>query len=107
MQEALIEPRNALQHGQLVQLSIASANRDSAHFPDAERFDVWRTPGRYVSFGMGPHGCLGSALAREEASIALATVLRRMPRLSLDASQPIQWYRNAGNRGPITLPLIF
>jgi cytochrome P450 len=98
---------NAIRQGQLVQLSIASANRDSAHFPDAERFDISRTPGRYVSFGMGSHGCLGAALAREEASIALATLFRRMPGLRLDVSQPIQWYRNAGNRGPITLPLLF
>jgi cytochrome P450 len=98
---------NAIRQGQLVQLSIASANRDSTHFPDAERFDFSRTPGRYVSFGMGPHGCLGAALAREEASMALATLFRRMPGLRPDASQPIQWYRNAGNRGPITLPLLF
>jgi cytochrome P450 len=56
---------------------------------------------------MGPHGCLGASLAREEASIALTTLFQRLPKLKLDASRPIQWYRNAGNRGPITLPLAF
>jgi cytochrome P450 len=98
---------NAILQGQLVQLSIAAANRDSAHFPDAERFDIFRSPGKHLSVGMGPHGCLGASLAREQASIALTTLLQRFPRLRLDTSQPIQWYRNAGNRGPITLPLVF
>jgi cytochrome P450 len=64
---------NAIRQGQLVQLSIASANRDSAHFPDAERFDISRSPGKHLSFGHAPHGCLGASLAREQASIALTT----------------------------------
>jgi cytochrome P450 len=97
---------NAIRQGRLVQLNIASANRDSVHFPDAERSDISRPPGNHLSFGHGPHGCLGASLAREQASIALTTLLQRFPRLRLDVSQPIQWYRNAGNRGPITLPLI-
>jgi cytochrome P450 len=96
-----------IRRGQVVQLSIASANRDGAHFADAERFDISRPPGKHLSFGIGPHGCLGATLAREQARIALTTVLRRMPGFRLDQSQPIRWYRNAGNRGPITLPLLF
>jgi cytochrome P450 len=84
-----------------------AANRDPAHFPDAECFDISRLPGKHLSFGYGPHGCLGATLAREQARIALATLFRRMPGLQLDRRQPIQWYRNAGNRGPITLPLVF
>ena len=98
---------NLIRQGQLVQLSIASANRDRVHFVDAERFDVSRVPGQHLSFGHGPHGCLGASLAREQASIALTTLFQRFPTLRLDASQPIQWYRNAGNRGPLTLPLVF
>ena len=97
---------NAIRQGQLVQLSIASANRDSAHFPDAERFDISRSPGNHLSFGTGPHGCLGASLAREQASIALTTLFQRFPTLRLDASRPLQWYRNAGNHGPTTLPLV-
>jgi cytochrome P450 len=98
---------NAIREGQIVQLSIASANRDAVHFPDGERFDISRKPGRHLSFGYGPHGCLGASLAREESQIALETLFRRMPRLRLNESKEIQWYRNAGNRGPITLPLLF
>jgi len=93
--------------GEIVQLSVASANRDPAHFPNGERFDISRPPGKHLSFGFGPHGCLGATLAREQARIALTSLFRRMPGLRLDERQPIQWYRNAGNRGPIILPLVF
>jgi cytochrome P450 len=98
---------NAIRQSKIVQLNNASANRDIAYFPDGERFDILRKPGKHLSLGHGPHGCLGALLAREEAQIALETLFRRMPRLALDESKEIQWYRNAGNRGPITLPLIF
>jgi cytochrome P450 len=98
---------NAIRKGQIVQLSIASANRDESHFPDAERFDISRKPGRYLSFGFGPHGCLGAPLAKQETRIALETLFRRMPDLRLDESREIVWYRNAANRGPINLPLVF
>ncbi|MGH7753642.1 MAG: cytochrome P450 [Gemmatimonadales bacterium] len=66
-----------------------------------------REPGKHLAFGIGPHGCFGAALAREIAHIALGTLLRRIPGLRLDGSKEIRWYRNAGNRGPITLPLVF
>ncbi len=98
---------NTIRRGQIVQLSIASANRDAAHFPDPERFDITRAPGRVLSFGHGPHGCLGAHLAREQTRIALDTLFRRFPDLRLDETRPIQWYRNAGNRGPMTLPVLF
>jgi cytochrome P450 len=98
---------NSICKGQVVQLSIASANRDAAHFPDGERFDITRSPGKHLAFGNGPHGCFGAALAREIAHIALATLLRRFPGFRLDDSKDIRWYRNAANRGPISLPLIW
>ncbi len=98
---------NTIREGQIVQLSIASANRDGAHFPDPDRFDITRKPGKILSFGHGPHGCLGAPLAMEEAQIALETLFRRMPGLKLDDSREIRWYRNAANRGPESLPLVF
>jgi cytochrome P450 len=98
---------NTIREGQIVQLSIASANSDESHFPDPDKFDVSRKPGRYLSFGFGPHGCLGAPLAKLETRIALETLFRRMPGLKLDESREIVWYRNAANRGPINLPVVF
>lgn len=97
----------AIRQGQLVQLSLASANRDEKHFPHGDTFDITRPPGRILSFGYGAHGCLGAHLGREEAYIALEALFRRMPNLQLDASRPIQWHRDAGNRGPLVLPVTF
>ncbi len=57
--------------------------------------------------GHRPHGCLGALLALEEARISLETLLRRMPNLHLDETREIRRYRNAANRGPDSLPLIF
>lgn len=98
---------STIRAGQIVQLSIASANRDETRFPDPDRFDITRRSGRTLSFGHGPHGCLGALLAIEEAQISLETLFRRMPAMKLDESRDIVWYRNAANRGPDALPLVF
>lgn len=98
---------NTIRRGEIVQLSIASANRDESQFPRADVFDITRAPGRIMSFGHGAHSCLGAPLALEESRMALETLFRRMPRLRLDENRPIRWYRNAANRGPESLPLVF
>jgi cytochrome P450 len=79
----------------------------SPPLPNSERFEITRPSAPRLNFGHGPHGCLGASLAREEARGALAKPSRRMPERRLDERQPIQWYCNAGNRGPIALPLRF
>ncbi|MGW2598821.1 cytochrome P450 family protein [Streptomyces klenkii] len=71
--------------GTPVLASYTSAGRDErAYGPDASRFDVTRRPAvRHLSFGHGPHYCLGAALARLEATIALAALFDRYPDLTL------------------------
>jgi cytochrome P450 len=60
-----------------------SANRDERHFLDGERFDIHRTGG-HLSFGQGLHFCLGSALARMQARVALEEILKRWPAWQVD-----------------------
>jgi cytochrome P450 len=86
--------------GAVVQLAIVSANRDPDHFPDPDRFSVTRDPRGVLSFGHGPHGCLGARLAREQSAIALGELFDRLGEVGLLPGAPIRWYRNAGNRGP-------
>ena len=65
--------------GDKVVMWYASANRDEAVFPGADRFDVGRTPNDHLAFGFGPHYCLGAALAHLEIRAVLEEVLRRLP----------------------------
>ncbi len=62
---------------------LAAANRDPAHFPSPEKFDVARDPNEHVSFGEGIHFCLGAPLARLEGAIAIESMLEKFPRLQL------------------------
>ncbi|MET7615793.1 cytochrome P450 [Streptomyces sp. NPDC005408] len=71
--------------GTPVLAGYSAAGRDtSAHGPDADRFDITRSGGaRHLSLGHGPHYCLGSPLARMEATIALEQLFTHFPELDL------------------------
>ena len=72
-----------IKEGDGVIVSLGSANRDDASFPDAAEFDIHRGDRHHVSFGYGIHQCLGQNLARAELEITFRTLLRRMPNLRL------------------------
>lgn len=73
--------------GRKVLLLFASANRDERRFgPDAAALDVTRDPKPIVTFGYGAHHCLGAAVARLQARVALEELLARCPRFSVDAA---------------------
>ncbi|WP_407915798.1 cytochrome P450 [Kitasatospora sp. NE20-6] len=71
-----------IRRGEALLASYASAGRDTGHFADADRFDVTRHAGRHLSFGHGPHFCLGAGLARMEAETALSGLFGRYPTLA-------------------------
>ncbi len=93
--------------GKLVLPMIGSANRDPRHFPDPGRFDVARTPNPHLAFGHGIHSCLGAPLARLEARIALADILRRLKGLALASAQPWEPRKALHVHGPARLPIRF
>ncbi|MEV0175439.1 cytochrome P450 [Streptomyces sp. NPDC050803] len=92
--------------GQTVLLVCGAANRDPAVFADPHALDFERTGGRHMSFGHGPHFCLGAALARLEGAIALEALLTRLPGLRLDGTEP-QWQRSLNFRGLTRLDVAF
>ena len=67
--------------GDTVMLVLAAANTDPATFVEPDQFDEARDPNPHVAFGHGIHYCLGAALARLEARVALTTLATRMPTL--------------------------
>jgi hypothetical protein len=81
-----------LRPGQVAAVIIAAANRDPAVFPEPHSFDIGRRGAPHMAFGGGPHLCIGAALARLEARIAIAGIIERFPGLRLeDPKTPPRW----------------
>ncbi len=92
--------------GALVVCGIGAANRDPAAFRDPDRLDVGRAECHHLSFGFGPHFCLGAGLARLEAEAVFAALLARFPGLRL-ASEAVEFRPNPILRGLRALPVAF
>jgi cytochrome P450 len=90
--------------GDTILCALGAANRDPAVYADPDRLDITRENVRAVSFGGGVHYCLGAQLARIEAEIAVATLLRRLPNLTLDHPEAPDWRPTFVLRGLKTLP---
>jgi cytochrome P450 len=86
-----------------VVVSFTAANRDELVFPDPDRFDVRRSPNPHLSFGHGPHFCLGAHLARAQMQALFGELLRRTRALELDG--PPALLRSTFQRGVKRLPL--
>ena len=96
----------AVAAGEPVLLLYASANRDEEVFgPDADRLRVDRHPNPHVSFGFGPHFCLGAALARLEGRVVLGQLLDRFESLSL--AGPVERTPSPVIAGVRRAPLVF
>jgi cytochrome P450 len=87
----------------LVALLLGAANRDPTVFADPDRLDLARSPNPHLGFSVGIHHCLGAALARLEAGIAVTAVLHELPDLRL-AARP-RWRDTFVIRGLRSLPV--
>jgi cytochrome P450 len=88
----------------LLVLLLGAANRDPEQFADPDRLDLMRRPNRHVSFGMGPHGCVGGWMARFALAIAIEAVLQRQTGLRL-ATRKLRWHLAAMRRTVRALPV--
>jgi cytochrome P450 len=92
--------------GSAILFLVGSANRDEDRFPDGETFDIHRDTAGLLSFGYGPHFCLGASLARLEGRIVLDEVLNRFPEweladgAELAPTSTVRGYRSL----PVTVP---
>jgi cytochrome P450 len=95
--------------GSVVTVVLNSANHDADHFTDADHLDITRPHNSHMAFGHGIHFCLGVSLARMEAQVALSTLFRRIPDLTL-AVPPDELRRPPAAspfRGLLELPVTF
>ena len=96
--------------GSIVNTCIGAANRDETVYDDPDRFDIFRERRQHVTFGWGPHMCLGMHLARMETRVAINAILDRLERTPVEevrgphlvpgAAQPV---RGLAHRGPQTV----
>lgn len=93
--------------GTNVSVSVAAANRDPRRYPDPDRFDPARKNIAHLTFGGGPHLCLGMHLARMEANVAIDALLDRLADLRLDPKVPRPHVTGMAFRSPVALPVEF
>jgi cytochrome P450 len=95
----------AIPDGSNLLLLIGSANRDPSVFAEPDRLDIRRANAEdHLSFGAGPHFCLGAPLARLQGRIVLEEVATRLPSLRLVSDVELRFAPNVSFRGPLSLP---
>src|SRR5262245_10471752 len=93
-----------LPEGAKLFLWLAASGRDASVFPEPDKFDVQRPNAtKTLAFGRGIHYCLGAALGKLEAQIALEILMRRFPGLRLVEGQQLSFHANISFRGPQAL----
>jgi cytochrome P450 len=93
--------------GSVLVLITAATGRDQRQFPDPDRLDVERRISRHLSFGVGPHVCMGAPLARLEARIILEETLARFPDWDVDWERCDIVHTGSAVRGYSKLPIRF
>jgi cytochrome P450 len=89
--------------GEMITLLLGSANTDEEHFERADQVDFERPRNIHTAFGVGPHRCLGSHLARMELRVALEEWHRRIPEYEITAGETPRY--SPGIREVLYLPL--
>lgn len=93
--------------GDIVILTLTSANNDDTVFENPNKFTITRNPNPHIAFGNGPHVCLGQHLARLETKLTLEAILEKCPQIKIDVTiDKIKWGHDFAIRGINKLPLV-
>lgn len=93
-----------IKEGEVVAMLFGAGNFDPEAFDEPEEFDVTRRPNPHLSFGRGPHSCLGKHVAALEIKILLEELLQRTK--DIRPAGPINYIRDAYSRGVYELPVV-
>ena len=93
--------------GDKVVVFHVAANRDPAVFAEPDRFDIERSPNDHLTFGAGPHFCLGAHLARRQMTAMFSEALSRLSNLRLDPARPSERLLSNFQHGFKHLPVIW
>jgi cytochrome P450 len=96
-----------LRRNDRVIISWLAANHDEREFKRADEIVLDRAPNRHVAFGLGPHRCIGSHLARAMFEVMVKAVLDRIPDYHVDVSGVQQYLGNPSMTGLGKLPITF
>jgi cytochrome P450 len=105
--ETTVVGTESLETGCPVNVVVGAANRDPARWERPAEFDIFRAPQPHLSFGTGPHVCLGIHFARMEMRVALELMLDRLRGLRLDPDAEDVHITGLIQRAPETLPVLF
>jgi cytochrome P450 len=95
-----------LQHGDWVGVFVGAANRDPSAFEQPDAFDIDRPHNRHLSFGAGPHRCIGSNLARLQIRIAMEQLVARLSPFWIPEGAVLE-YATHQTRAITSMPLEF
>jgi cytochrome P450 len=96
-----------LPKGSVLHICLGAANHDPERWERPDEFDPQRPPRPTFGFGGGPHVCLGQHVARAEMSVAINTLLDRLPRLRLDTDAEPPELIGFYERGATAIPVRF
>jgi cytochrome P450 len=96
-----------LRRNDQVVISWLAANHDENEFEHPDEIRLDRSPNRHVAFGLGPHRCIGSHLARLMSEVMVKAVLDRIPDYTVDEANVQQYLGNPAMTGLGRLPVTF
>ena len=98
-----------IKEGQQVGLTYPAANRDPRKFGDPHTFNIFRDfskGGKHLSFGLGPHFCLGASLARLEIRLSLEEMTQRVKSIRIPEGKEVEYISASFTRGLSKFPAI-
>jgi cytochrome P450 len=96
-----------IRKGEKVMCLLGAANRDPDVYIDPDRLDLQRKDIQTMSFGGGPHFCVGAQLARLEGEVAIGTLIQRIPNLKIRNVEDPDWRNSFALRGLNKLPAVW